>query len=119
VVNHIDARLAEIAARLDRFADVPTDVLADIVVGHGACDRCLGEGDPPTPTNPDTADAELSAWLCADCPVRDHCLELEFRWMGPSTVGVWGGLSEQDRHALYPVWLARRAGRDENGGESS
>jgi len=107
VVNNDDRRLAEIAARLDRFAKVPTEVLANIVMGHGACVWCYGEGDPPPLTGNDTADRELAARICDGCPVQDHCLELEMRWAGEDTVGVWGALSEQDRRALYPLWRAR------------
>jgi len=107
VVNPDDNRLAEIAARLDRFVNLPTDVLADIVMANGACVWCYGEGDAPTLTGEDTPDRELAARICAGCPVQDECLELEFRYAGRDTVGVWGALPEQDRRALYPLWRAR------------
>ncbi len=102
-----DDRLTEIAKRLDRLINVPTDVLADIVMQHGACVWCYGEGDPPPLTGNDTPDRELAARICAGCPVQDECLELELRWAGKDTVGVWGALSEQDRQALYPMWRTR------------
>jgi WhiB family redox-sensing transcriptional regulator len=107
VVNHEHDWLAEIAARLDRLIDVPTDILADIVMRDGACMWCYGEGDPPPFTGNDNADRELAARICAGCPVQDQCLELELRWAGQETVGVWGALSDQDRRALYPLWKAR------------
>jgi WhiB family redox-sensing transcriptional regulator len=107
VVNHDDIRLNEIAERLDRLKSVPTDVLADIVMDSGSCTWCYGEGEPPPFTGNDTADRELAARICAGCPVQDECLELELRWAGQDTVGVWGALSDQDRHALYPLWRAR------------
>lgn len=110
MVSSADDRLAAIAARLDRLADVPTEVLAEIVLGHGACMWCYGEGEPPAWTGSDTADRDLAARICAGCPVQDHCLELELRWAGPDTAGVWGALSDVDRRALHPLWLARRNG---------
>lgn len=107
MVNRDNDRLNEVAARLDRLTDVPTDVLAEIVMRDGACMWCYGEGDPPPLTGKDTADRELAARICAGCPVQDECLELELRWAGSDTVGVWGALSDQDRKALYPLWVAR------------
>jgi WhiB family redox-sensing transcriptional regulator len=120
VVNHEYDRLTEIAARLDRLKSVPTDVLADIVMRNGACMWCYGEGDPPPFNGNDTADRELAARICAGCPVQDECLELELRWAGHDTVGVWGALSDQDRRALYPLWRARgHTETRENDGEVS
>ncbi|HEX5403741.1 MAG TPA: WhiB family transcriptional regulator [Pseudonocardiaceae bacterium] len=121
-MNPHDNWLIEIAARLDRLIHVPTDVLADIVMADGACVWCYGEGDPPPLTGEDTPDRELAARICAGCPVQDECLELELRYAGPETVGVWGALAEDDRRALYPLWRAR--GHQEvrevsDGGDSS
>ena len=107
MVNDDDTRLAKILARLDRLINVPTDVLADIVMADGACVWCYGEGDPPPLTGQDTPDRELAARICAGCPVQDECLELELRYAGRDTVGVWGALTEDDRRALYPLWRAR------------
>jgi WhiB family redox-sensing transcriptional regulator len=107
VVNPEDNRLTDIAARLDRLIHVPTDVLADVVMADGACVWCYGEGDPPPLTGDDTPDRELAARICAGCPAQDECLELELRYAGRDTVGVWGALAEQDRRALYPLWRAR------------
>lgn len=106
-MNRDNDWLNEIAARLDRLRQVPTDVLADVVMRDGACMWCYGEGDPPPLTGSDIPDRELAARICAGCPVQDECLELELRWAGAETVGVWGALSDQDRKALYPLWLAR------------
>jgi WhiB family redox-sensing transcriptional regulator len=114
VVN--DDRLTEMAEKLDRLIKVPTDVLADIVMRHGACLWCYGEGDPPPLTGNDTADRELAARICAGCPVQDECLELELRWAGRDTIGVWGALSEQDRQALYPLWRERGHNQDHENG---
>jgi WhiB family redox-sensing transcriptional regulator len=107
VVNPDNEHLAKIAARLDRLLNVPTDVLADLVMASGACVSCYGDGDVPTLTGLDTPDRELAARICAGCPMQDECLELELRFAGRDTVGVWGALPEQDRQALYPLWRAR------------
>ncbi|RKT53018.1 WhiB family transcriptional regulator [Saccharothrix australiensis] len=63
----------------------------------------------------DLSDQELAARLCAECEVRRACLELDLRTVGADAFGVWGGLSDEDRRALHPVWRARRNGR---GGQS-
>ena len=105
-MNRDDDRLSEIVARLDRLVHVPTDVLANIVMEHGACVWCYGEADSPPLTGEDNADREFAARICAGCPVQDECLELELRYAGRDTVGVWGALAEQDRRALYPLWRA-------------
>jgi WhiB family redox-sensing transcriptional regulator len=62
----------------------------------------------------DLTDRELAARICEGCSVRLACLELELRTAGMNTLGVWGALSETDRKALYPLWLARR-GRSGSG----
>lgn len=36
--------------------------------------------------------------ICADCPVRQECLEYALRWR--VVHGIWGGLSEQQRRRL-------------------
>jgi WhiB family redox-sensing transcriptional regulator len=66
----------------------------------------------------DLADREIAARICAGCPVRLECLELELRTSGDATLGVWGALPAEDVRALYPVWLSRRPGdRAAEGGE--
>jgi WhiB family redox-sensing transcriptional regulator len=99
------------AAELDGLATVPTEVLVDWVTARG---RCLWEttfGEPPESTGEDEPDRELATRLCAGCPVRTECLEFELRIAGADTVGVWGGLNQDDRRALHKVWSWRR--RDE------
>jgi WhiB family redox-sensing transcriptional regulator len=96
------------AGELDELAMVPTEILADWVRDRG---RCLWEstfGDPPEWTGEDEPDRELATRLCAGCPVRAECLELELRVGGEQTVGVWGALNQEDRRALYAVWSRRR-----------
>ncbi|WP_285608125.1 WhiB family transcriptional regulator [Actinokineospora globicatena] len=96
--------LVGIAWRLDRLRWVPTAVLDEVV--HR-------DGDMREPDWSGT-DREVAARLCAGCPVRDECLELELRTAGETTVGVFGGLGDEDRRALYPHWL-RRGERVERG----
>ncbi len=98
-----DPRLLAIARHLDRLRWVPSHVL-DSIVRHSCAQP---SGAPPAWLDPDLTDRELAARLCADCTAQDVCLELELRTTGANTVGVWGGLSEEDRRALYPLWLAR------------
>ncbi|MFC4003979.1 WhiB family transcriptional regulator [Prauserella oleivorans] len=99
----------EIAARLDRYAAMPDDVLAELVTRDGLAFWAFDRDAIPEPTGETEPDRELAAWLCAGCPVLDACLELELRWAGADTAGVWGGLAEDDRRAVHRVWAARRA----------
>jgi WhiB family redox-sensing transcriptional regulator len=104
----------EMAAELDELAAVPTEVLADWVTARG---RCLWEttfGGPPEWTCEHDADRELAHHLCAGCPVRAECLEFELRIAGDQTVGVWGGLTTDDRLALHKVWASRRCDEIDN-----
>jgi WhiB family redox-sensing transcriptional regulator len=106
----MDERLSfeQMCGELDELAAVPTDVLAAWVTDRG---RCLWEstfGDPPEWTGEEEPDRELATRMCAGCPVRAECLELELRVGGAGTVGVWGALNEDDRRALHAVWARRR-----------
>jgi WhiB family redox-sensing transcriptional regulator len=105
-----DSSLPDVAERLDRLAPVPVVVLADLVLRNGACMWPTATGDLPPWMTDDLTDRELAARLCGGCPVQDECLELDLRTAGPHTVGVWGGLTDDDRQALYPHWV-RRGGR--------
>jgi WhiB family transcriptional regulator, redox-sensing transcriptional regulator len=100
----------EMAAQLDRYADVPDDVLNDVVTSDGLCFWAFDRTDMPELSGEDSPDRELAARMCAGCPVIDECRELDLRTAGPVTVGVWGALPDTDRRALYPVWLRRRGG---------
>jgi WhiB family redox-sensing transcriptional regulator len=98
-----DLRLIGIAWRLDRLRWVPSDVLTDVVTSEGVC-MWLSTGDEP----PDArTDYELAKLLCGGCPVQDECLELELRTAGTATVGVWGGMTDDERRVLHPHWLRR------------
>lgn len=89
-----------IAARLDRWRQVPTEVLTSVVESHGLCLWGLWPAQEPDWTS----DRELAARLCAGCPVIDQCLELDLRTAGVSTTGVWGAMPDDDRRALHRVW---------------
>ncbi|WP_330270417.1 WhiB family transcriptional regulator [Lentzea sp. NBC_00516] len=99
-----------IAAELDRYAKVPDEVLLEIVTRDGACMWLWANEDGPAWETEEISDREAAARLCADCPVRGVCLELELRTAGEDTVGVWGGLSQDDRREVFRVWRARREG---------
>ncbi|MBB5959636.1 WhiB family redox-sensing transcriptional regulator [Saccharothrix tamanrassetensis] len=94
-----------IAWELDRLRWVPTALLADLVERDGLCMWAFT--DVPPWADEEMTDRELAARMCAGCPVRDECLELELRTAGEDTVGVWGALSADDRRELYPHWLQR------------
>lgn len=100
-----DLRLTGVARRLDRLRRVPLAVLTDIVLRDGACMWPAVELDW---LDEPMSDRELAARLCGGCAVRDECLELDLRTAGPATVGVWGGLMDDDRRALYLLWERRR-----------
>lgn len=100
----------EMAAQLDRYADVPDDVLNDVVTRDGLCFWAFDRADIPPLSGDRSPDRDLASSMCAGCPVIDQCLELDLRTSGPDTVGVWGALPDTDRRALYPVWLRRRGG---------
>lgn len=106
-----------VAADLDRYAQVPDDVLMEIVTRDGACMWLRADDEEPEWHDDGTGEREVAARICAGCPVQRECLELELRVAGPATVGVWGGMSEDDRRALLPVWLVRRAGAPGREGE--
>ena len=82
-------------------------MLGEIVMRDGACVWAYTDEEPPQLTGNDLTDRQLALWLCAHCPVQDECLELELRTAGEDTAGVWGGLNEDDRRALYPHWRQR------------
>ncbi|WP_424923292.1 WhiB family transcriptional regulator [Amycolatopsis arida] len=104
-----DALHAELAARLDRFADVPDAVLCAVVTRDGLCFWVFDRAEMPELSGEPERDRALAAWLCAGCPVLDACLELELRTAGAESVGVWGGLAEDDRRAVHRAWAVRRA----------
>lgn len=103
-----DDFLSQVAADLDRYASVPDDELWEIVTRDGACMLLYRLDLEPEWTGDDLTDRELAARICADCPVRRECLELELRTSGDATLGVWGALPAEDVRALYPMWRSRR-----------
>jgi WhiB family transcriptional regulator, redox-sensing transcriptional regulator len=106
--SHDDCYFEELAARLDRFAHVPDDVLWTIVTGENACMWLFASELEPDCVGDALTDREAAALLCAGCTVTWACLELELRSQGGQALGVWGGLPAEDIRALYPVWRARR-----------
>jgi WhiB family redox-sensing transcriptional regulator len=98
----------ETAAGLDRLEPVPDDVLLEIVTRDGSCMWLYRLELEPEWTGNELTDRDLAARICADCPVRRECLELELRTSGDQTLGVWGALPAEDVRELYPVWQSRR-----------
>jgi len=97
-----------LAAELGRYALVPDDVLWEIVTRDGTCMALYRLDLEPDWTGNDRTDRALAARICAGCPVRRECLELELRTTGDHTMGVWGALPAEDVRAVYPAWLAWR-----------
>jgi WhiB family redox-sensing transcriptional regulator len=104
-----------IVAELDGVELVPDDVLLDVVTRDGACMVLYRLDLQPEWSGDDVTDREAAARICAGCPVRRECLELELRTSGDTALGVWGALPAEDVRALYPVWQARRRDRDRTG----
>jgi hypothetical protein len=52
--------------------------------------------------------AEPARQVCAQCPVRQPCLDYAFS--NRITHGIWGGLTERERRPLQTLWVqdARR-----------
>ena len=97
-----------IAAHLDRWQQVPTDVLSALVMRRGLCLWGLWPAEEPDWDDCAPSDRDLAAQLCAGCPVIDQCRELDLRTAGACTTGVWGALPEDDRRALHPIWQRHR-----------
>jgi WhiB family transcriptional regulator, redox-sensing transcriptional regulator len=103
-----DEFFTQVAAGLDGLKSVPDDVLSEVVTRDGACMVLYRLELEPEWIGDDLTDRELAARVCARCPVRRECLELELRTSGDATLGVWGALPAEDVRALYPVWQSRR-----------
>ena len=107
MVNHDDTPDYDaLAAGLDRWRQVPTEELRDVVMRRGLCLWGLWPAQEPDWDAP--SDRDLAAQLCAGCPVIGQCLELDLRTAGACTTGVWGALPEDDRRALHRVWKRHR-----------
>jgi WhiB family redox-sensing transcriptional regulator len=100
--------LASVAAELDALAPVPDGVLLDLVTRDGSCMESHRLAEQPQWSGDDLTDRDVAARICAGCPVRRECLELQLRTSGAATLGVWGALPGEDVRALFPVWQARR-----------
>ena len=115
-----DEFFTQVAAGLDRFELVPDDVLFEVVTRDGVCMLLYRLALEPEWSRDELTDRETAARICAGCPVRNECLELELRTSGDATLGVWGALSAEDVRGLWPVWRSRRRRRGGllGGGES-
>ena len=99
MVNHDDTPDYEaMAAGLDRWQQVPTDVLTTVVMRRGLCLWGLWPAQEPDWDDCAPSDRELAARLCAGCPVIDQCREMDLRLAGACTTGVWGALKTTGAH---------------------
>ncbi|RBM21659.1 transcription factor WhiB [Prauserella sp. PE36] len=101
----------EIAESLDYLADLPDDVLCEVVTRDGLCFWAFDRDGMPDLTGVPDPDRALAAAACAGCPVIQECLELELRAAGADTVGIWGALADTDRREVYRVWKWRHINR--------
>jgi WhiB family redox-sensing transcriptional regulator len=106
-----DEFFAQVATGLDRFELVPDEVLFEVVTRDGSCMVLYRLDLEPEWSGDVLTDRETAARICAGCPVRQECLELELRTSGDATLGVWGALPAEDVRALWPVWRSRRRRR--------
>ena len=60
-------------------------------------------------TGPAVDQIELARAICAQCSVRDECLNYALETN--QEAGVWGGYAEDDRRRLRKRWLAERRRR--------
>lgn len=54
---------------------------------------------PVSGAGPSLEQAAEAKAICADCPVREECLT--YAVFTGQRHGVWGGLTEQERHATF------------------
>jgi|GEM_PF-3381283 len=100
------ADVSAVVARLRRLRFVDDDALGAAVRGAAACLEVGTDGTAPGWLHDEYTDPGRAARMCAGCPVRDECTELELRLVGDRAVGLWGALGEDGRQALYRVWRA-------------
>jgi WhiB family transcriptional regulator, redox-sensing transcriptional regulator len=103
-----DEFFEDTAADLDDLEQVPDAVLWNVVTRDGTCMTLYRLELEPEWTGEDLTDRKMAARICADCPVRRECLELELRTSSGSALGVWGALPAEDVRTLYLVWQSRR-----------
>lgn len=119
-MNHDDPPdYQAMAAQLDRWCHLPSEVLTAVVLRGGLCFWQLWPNEEPDWDQCAPSDRTLAARLCTGCPVIDPCRELDLRTAGADTTGVWGALAEDDRRALHRAWQRRRQradDRDQEGG---
>lgn len=101
-----------IAETLDSYANLDTALLWELVFRTGAC--MIPDLHFELPDFASEAESERLAALriCASCPVRWECLELDLRKSGAEPSGVWGGFGPEDRAAIHEYWAALRRGAE-------
>lgn len=71
--------------------------------------RCL-DAEPDTFFPEKGGSTREAKAICADCPVRDDCLE--YAMANDERFGIWGGMAERERrrlkrrggHVVVPLW---------------
>lgn len=94
--------VSAVAARLRRLRAVDDDTLGAAVRRAGACLEPGADGTAPGWLHDRYTDPARAARLCAACPVRDECTELELRLIGDRAVGLWGPRGARQASAVPP-----------------
>jgi WhiB family redox-sensing transcriptional regulator len=103
-VSARDDEVSAVVARLRLLRSVDDDALGAAIRGAAACLEPQEDGQAPGWLHDEYTDPDLAVRLCAACPVRDECTELELRLAGDRAVGMWGAYGEGGRQALHRVW---------------
>ena len=101
-----DDEVSAVVARLRRLRGVDDDALGAAIRWAGACLEPREDGQAPGWLHDEYTAPDLAVRLCAGCPVRDECTELELRLAGDRSVGMWGAYGEHGRRAIHRVWRA-------------
>jgi WhiB family redox-sensing transcriptional regulator len=104
-----DDAVSAVVARLRRLRGVDDDALGAAIRRAAACLEPQEDGQAPGWLHDEDTAPDLAVRLCAGCPVRDECTELELRLAGDRSVGMWGAYGEHGRQALHRLWKAANA----------
>jgi Transcription factor WhiB len=97
-------RITSTLRHWEPFAQLTDRKLRAEVTSNAQCADGVLDPDEWFPVSVDAEGARREAAgaiaICADCPVRDACLELSLRHWTVGQHGVWGGLVPAERAAL-------------------
>ena len=107
-IKQIEETKAMIARDI-RTASVGKRALKNSLPTEEWMDKALCTGIPPETFAPnDGAGVEVARKICADCVVREECLE--YALMNRIDHGVWGGESERERRRILKSRRTSKSG---------